>query len=91
MKGAKVSVEELLADQSEQKSKSHTLLQAMLLKQPAIFTSRVYKKEELKALLGLYGVIFNSSSDKEKLSELLVKFITEKPGFPVPGNRLQGN
>ena len=88
MKGAKVSVEELLADQSEQKSKSHTLLQAMLLKQPAIFTSRVYKKEELEFLLGLYGVIFNSFSDKEKLSELLVKYITEKAGFPVPGNRL---
>ena len=90
LKGAKVSVEEVLADQSERKSKSHTLLQAMLSKQPAIFTSRVYKKEELKALLGLYGVIFNSSSDKEKLSELLVKCITEEPGFPVSGNRQQG-
>ena len=83
-------MEEVLADQSERKTKSHTLLQAMLSKQPAIFTSRVYKKEELKALLGLYGVIFNSSPDKEKLSGLLVKCTTEKPGFPVPSNRLHG-
>ena len=62
----------------------------MLAKQPAIFTSRVYKKEGLKALLCLYGVICNFSSEKEKLSELLVRCITEKPGFPVSGNRLQG-
>lgn len=67
LKGAKVSVEEVLADQSEQKGQSHTLLQAMLAKQPAIFTSRVYKKEELKILLRLYGVAFNSSSHKDKL------------------------
>jgi len=32
LKGAKVSVEEVLADQSERRSKSHTLLQAMLSK-----------------------------------------------------------
>ena len=67
-----------------------TLLQAMLSKQPAIFPSRVYKNEELMALLGLCGVIFNSSFDEEKFSELLVKCITEEPGFPVSGNRQQG-
>lgn len=90
LKGAKVSVEEVLAEQSEREARSHTLLEAMLAKQPAIFTSRVYKKEELKILLRFYGVAFNSSSDKDKLSELLVKCIREEHSFPVSCNNQQG-
>lgn len=89
LKGAKVSVEEVLADQSERKGRSHTLLQAMLAKQPAIFKSRVYKKEELKVLLRLYGRAFNASSDKEKLSEMLVKCIRKEDGFPLVAHNPQ--
>ena len=89
LKGAKFSVEEVLADQSERKGRSHTLLQAMLAKQPAIFKSRVYKKEELKVLLRLYGRAFNTSSDKEKLSEMLVKCIRKEDGFPLVAHNLQ--
>lgn len=62
----------------------------MLVKQPAIFNNRGYKKEELKILFRLYGVAFNSSSDKDKLSELLVKCIREEPGFPVSFDNQQG-
>lgn len=91
LKGAKVSVEEVLEDQTEQKARSHTLLQAMLAKQPTIFKSRVYKKEELKLLLRLYGISFSNSCDKDKLSDLLVKRITEELGFPsVTSNMQQG-
>ncbi len=91
LKGAKISLEEVLADQSQGKGQSHTLLRAMLAKQPAIFKSRVYKKEELKMLLSLYGVAFNASSDKEKLSDLLVKCIREKTGFsPEVQSRQEG-
>jgi len=90
LKGAKVSMEEVLADQSNGKDRSHTLLQAMLAEQPTICTSRVCKNEELKVLLRLYGAAFNASSDKEKLSELLIKCIREEPGFLVSSNRQQG-
>lgn len=93
LKGAKVSVELVLQDTSNGRHKSHTLLQAMIVKQPAIFQSRVYTKEELKTLLNLYGVLFSSSSDKEKLGTLLTKRIKEQSSFPTAadrGNQLQG-
>lgn len=90
LKGTKVSVEEVLADQSDAKGHSHTLLQAMLAEQPTICTSRVCKNKELEVLLRLYDAAFNASSDKEKLSERLMKCIREEPGFLVSSNRQQG-
>lgn len=93
LKGAKVSVELVLQDTSNGRQRSHTLLQAMIVKQPAIFQSRVYTKEELKTLLNLYGVLYSSSSDKEKLATLLTKRIKEQSSFPTAadhGNQPQG-
>lgn len=82
LKGGKVDVDTILNDNSNMRQTSHILLKAMIAKLPDIFESRVYKKDELKMLLDLYGVVYNSSSNKKILVEALKKAIHELPGFP---------
>ena len=82
MKGGKVDIDTILNDNSNMPHTSHILLKAMITKLPDIFESRVYKKDELKMLLDLYGIVRNSSSNKKILTEALKKAIHELPSFP---------
>lgn len=82
LKGGKVDVDTILNDNSNMRQTSHILLKAMIAKLPDIFKSRVYKKDELKMLLDLYGIVYNSSSNKNILAEALKRAIQELPGFP---------
>ena len=82
LKGGKVDIHTILNDNSNMRHTSHILLKAMIAKLPDIFESRVYKKDELKMLLDLYGIVYNSSSSKKILAEALKKAIHKLPGFP---------
>jgi hypothetical protein len=82
LKGGKVDIDTILNDNSNMRETLHILLKAMIAKLPGIFKSKVYKKDELKMLLDLYGIVYNSSSNKNTLAEALEKAIHELPGFP---------
>ena len=82
LKGGKVDIDTILNDNSNMRHTSHILLKAMIAKLPHIFESRVNKKDELKMLLDLYGIVYNSSSSKKILAEALKKAIHKIRGFP---------
>ncbi|XP_077998932.1 uncharacterized protein LOC144451879 [Glandiceps talaboti] len=83
-KSKKVTNEEMKNDRSEGKEVTHRLMIAKVTENPKYFTSRLYTKDEIKSLFGLYDLRYMQSYTKNRLNDLLVNKIKNCTRMPKP-------
>ena len=74
-KDDKITIKCLSEDQSSNKQDSHRLLVAMVTKQPGVFNSSVYNKNEIKHIYKAYGIKYVARWNKSQLNDYLVNHI----------------
>ena len=72
-KDDKITIKCLSEDQSSNKQYSHRLLVAIVTKQPGVFNSSVYNKNEIKHIYKAYGIKYVARWNKSQLNDYLVK------------------
>ena len=90
-KDNKITIRHLSEDQSMNKLDSHRLLVALVTKQPGVFDSNVYTKDEIKHIYKAYGIKYVASWNKSKLNGFLVNHIksSNQMGDPQYLNSIQ--
>ncbi|XP_070556108.1 uncharacterized protein [Ptychodera flava] len=87
-RNAKMDIETLKKDHSDGKCVTHAMIAAKIAENPKYFASRLYTKDEIKIIFGLYDVRYIQRFNKDKLNDILVHKIKSCQKMPRPDRLL---